>query len=267
MGSAPHDIPVFILAGGLGTRLKEHTTFRPKPMVEIGGKPILWHIMQTYGACGFRRFVVCAGFKAEVIKEYFLNYHAMNSDFTVGLSSNSVEFHGVHHDDDWEVTVAFTGETTMTGGRIGRATSRYLGEAEHFAVTYGDGVTDADLAAELAFHKAHGGIGTLLGVNPPARFGELLLDGDRSVSFSEKPEIANAWINGGFFLFRRDFTRYLSEDENLVLEQQPLSRLAADGELYVYRHNGFWACMDTQRDRDHLDGLWRSGNAPWRRCA
>lgn len=262
---SPADVPVFILAGGLGTRLKEHTTFRPKPMVEVGDRPILWHIMRSYSAHGFRRFVVCAGYKSEVIKDYFLNYHAMSSDFTVSLAKEEVTFHGIHHDDDWEVTVAFTGLKTMTGGRIGRATRKYLGQAEHFAVTYGDGLTDADLTAEFDFHVSSGRIGTLLGTHPVSRFGELNVDGDRVMSFSEKPERSTTWINGGYFFFNRRFTDYLSDDENLVLEQAPLTRLAADGELSIYRYDGFWQCMDTQRDRDMLDAMWQSGNAPWAR--
>lgn len=260
----PSNVPVFILAGGLGTRLKEHTEFRPKPMVELGGKPILWHIMRWYGKFGFRKFVICAGFKSEVIKDYFLNYDAMNSDFTVNLTDREVRYHGAHHEEHWEVTVAYTGETTMTGGRIGRAAARYLGDAEHFAVTYGDGVTDADLGAEFDFHRRHGKVGTVLAINPPSRFGELLTDGDEVTNFAEKPELSSTWINGGYFFFRRDFTRYLAEDESLVLEKEPLVKLATDRELQIYRHQKFWACMDTQRDRDELDELWKSGAAPWR---
>jgi glucose-1-phosphate cytidylyltransferase len=259
------DVPVFILAGGLGTRLKEQTSLRPKPMIEIGGKPILWHIMRTYSAFGFRRFVVCAGFKAHVIKDYFLHYHAMNSDFTVKLATNDVEFHGAHHSDDWSVTVAFTGEETMTGARIGMAVNRYLGDAEHFAVTYGDGVTDVDLTHEYEFHCEHRKVGTLLGVNPPSRFGELVVDGTRIDRFSEKPAREQAWVNGGYFFFRRDFLEYLSGDPRLVLEKEPLTTLAVRGELQVFRHTGFWACMDTQRDHDALEELWSARRAPWTR--
>lgn len=260
-----NDAPVFILAGGLGTRLKEHTTFRPKPMVDIGDRPILWHIMRTYSHHGFHRFVICTGYKSEVIKDYFLNYHAMSSDFTVSLGEEEVKFHGVHHDDDWQVTVAFTGLETMTGGRIGKAVEKYLGDAEHFAVTYGDGLTDADLGAEFAFHRNHGKVGTLLGIHPPSRFGELIVSDDTVTSFSEKPELSQSWINGGYFFFKRDFQDYVSSDDGLILEREPLTSLAKDGELQIYRHEGFWACMDTQRDRDSLDAMWQSGKAPWAR--
>lgn len=265
MQKTDNDTPVFILAGGLGTRLKEHTTFRPKPMVDIGDRPILWHIMRTYGYYGFRRFVICTGYKSEVIKDYFLNYHAMSSDFTVSLAEEEVQFHGIHHSDDWQVTVAFTGLETMTGGRIGKAVGKYLGNAEHFAVTYGDGLTDADIGAEFEFHRKHGKIGTLLGIHPPSRFGELIVLDDTVTSFSEKPELSQSWINGGYFFFKRDFRDYVTADESLILEREPLTSLARDGELQIYRHEGFWACMDTQRDRDSLDAMWQSGKAPWAR--
>lgn len=256
--------PVFILCGGLGTRLKEETEFRPKPMVPVGGKPILWHIMRTYAHHGFRRFVLCLGYKAEVIKDYFLDYHALSSDFTIELKNNSVSVHSVDHSDDWDVTLASTGDLTMTGGRVARAAARYLGNAEHFAVTYGDGVTDADLSAEFRFHCGHDRLGTVLGVNPPSRFGELKLNGDRVERFEEKPEFEEKWINGGFFFFRRGFLKYLCEDESCVLERAPLVKLAQDDQLNMYRHSGFWQCMDTQRDRDTLEKLWASGNAPWK---
>lgn len=254
---------MFVLAGGLGTRFKEQTEFRPKPMIEIGNRPILWHIMRWYGRFGFRRFVICSGFRSEVIKDYFLNYAAMNSDFTVALRGHEVRYHDAHHDDNWEVTVAYTGELTLTGARIARAAAKYLGNAEHFAVTYGDGLCNADLTAEFAFHQAHGGIGTVLATNPPSRFGELRMQADRVVEFAEKPELSKSWINGGYFFFRRAFQSYLSPDEGCVLEQAPLRRLTADRQFHVYRHRGFWACMDTQRDKEQLDELWRSGAAPW----
>jgi len=261
----PSEVPVFILCGGLGTRLKEETEFRPKPMVPIGGRPILWHIMRKYAKCGFRRFVLCLGYKSEYIKSYFLNYSSMNSDFTVNLKSNALTVHSVDHDQDWDVTLTFTGDLNMTGSRIAQAVERHLGSAEHMAVTYGDGLTDADLAGELAFHAAHDKIGTVLGVNPPTRFGELKLDGDRVLEFDEKPALVDNWINGGFFFFRRAFADYVSQDESCVLEQQPLRRLADDGQLAIFKHAGFWACMDTQRDRDQLSELWETGDAPWQR--
>ena len=256
-------VPVFLLAGGLGTRMKEQTEFRPKPMVEIGGRPILWHIMRWYSRFGFKKFVICTGFKSEVIKDYFLNYDAMNSDFTVNLASRNTVYHSAHHEEDWEVTVAYTGEGTMTGGRIGRAAAKYLGNAEYFAVTYGDGLTNANLAHEFEFHRSHGKIGTVLAVNPPSRFGELHTEGDTIIDFAEKPKLSQSWINGGYFFFRRDFTERLSGDEALVLEREPLMRLAGDMELAIWRHRRFWACMDTQRDHDDLTEMWRSGNAPW----
>jgi glucose-1-phosphate cytidylyltransferase len=260
----PKDVPVFVLCGGFGTRLKEETEFRPKPMVPIGERPIVWHIMRTYASHGFRRFVMCLGYKAEVIKDYFLNYSVMNSDFTVELASDNVTVHSVDHEDDWEVTLAYTGEKTMTGGRVARAAARYLGNAETFAVTYGDGVTDADLGAELAFHADHGRIGTVLGVNPPSRFGELKIEGDTVEKFEEKPEFAESWINGGYFFFRREFLPFLSSDDSCILERAPLGDLARAGELSVFRHPGFWHCMDTQRDRDTLDTMWRDGTAAWK---
>jgi glucose-1-phosphate cytidylyltransferase len=262
-GKLSAETPVFLLAGGLGTRIKEHTSLVPKPMIEIGGRPILWHIMKSYSHYGFRRFVVCTGYKSEVIKDYFLNYRALSTDFTAELETGAIEFHNVHHDEDWTVTVAYTGASTMTGGRIGRAIKNYLGSAEHFAVTYGDGVTDADLAKEFRFHLDHNRTGTLLGIHPPSRFGELLVKGEKISSFSEKPEMAGSWINGGFFFFRRNFADYLSEDESLILEKEPLTSLAKDGELQIYRHEGFWACMDTQRDRDMLESMWNNGDRPW----
>jgi glucose-1-phosphate cytidylyltransferase len=261
----PASTPVFILCGGLGTRIKEETEFRPKPMVPIGGHPILWHVMRSYSAHGFKRFVLCLGFRGEVIKDYFLDYSAMNSDFTIALGTDEVTVHSVAHDDDWVVTLADTGEAAMTGARIARAAAKYLGSAEHFAVTYGDGLTDADLAAEFEFHAGHGSVGTILGVSPPSRFGQLKLDGERVVEFSEKPEFHDTWINGGYFFFRPEFLDYLSATDACVLEREPLVRLAADSELKVFRHEGFWFAMDTQRDREQLDAAWATGEAPWRR--
>lgn len=232
-------------------------------MVPIGGQPILWHLMRLYAQHGFRRFVLCLGYKSDVVKSYFLNYSAMHSDFSVNLKTNEIAVHSVDHEQDWDVTLAFTGELNMTGSRIAQAARKYLGASEHFAVTYGDGLTDADLTAEFEFHKQHGKLGTVLGANPPSRFGELKLDGDGVTQFAEKPDLHNTWINAGFFFFRREFTEYLEEQESCVLEQQPLVRLADDGQLTIYRHSGFWQCMDTLRDLEYLDGLWTSGDAPW----
>lgn len=257
------DVPVFVLCGGLGTRFREQTEFRPKPMIEIGGRPILWHIMRTYARHGFRRFVLCLGYRSEVIKEYFLHYASMNSDFTVELAPNRVTVHSVDHDDDWTVTLVDTGASTMTGARVARAAERFLGGAENFAVTYGDGVTDADLGAEFQFHVQHERLGTVLGVNPPSRFGEIRLAGNEVLEFEEKPEFGEKWINGGYMFFRTPFLKYLSRDESCILERTPLVRLAADRQLSLYKHRGFWHCMDTQRDFDDLNQMWQQNAAPW----
>jgi glucose-1-phosphate cytidylyltransferase len=258
------EVPVFVLCGGLGTRLREETEVRPKPMVPIGGRPILWHILRWYAHHGFRRFVLCLGYKADVIKSYFLNYASMSSDFTVELKTNNVTVHSIDHDEDWQVTLADTGELTMTGARVARAAARYLGGAPHFAVTYGDGLTDANLSDGFAFHLSRGRIGTVLGVNPPSRFGELKVEGTDVKEFAEKPDFAESWINGGYFFFNREFLGYLDTAESCVLEREPLVRLARDGQLAIRAHRGFWACMDTQRDREQLDHLWASGKAPWK---
>lgn len=263
MPVSPGEVPVFVLCGGLGTRLREETEVRPKPMVPVGGRPILWHIMRSYAHHGFRRFVLCLGYKSEVIKSYFLNYAAMSSDFTVELKTNNTTVHSISHNEDWEVTLADTGELTMTGARVARAARSYLGAAKTFAVTYGDGLTDADLAAELAFHQAEGRIGTVLGVNPPSRFGELRVTGNGVEEFAEKPDFVDSWINGGYFFFNREFLPYLAFDEGCVLEREPLVNLARARQLSMFRHPGYWACMDTQRDREQLEKAWASGNAPW----
>ncbi len=257
-------VPVFILCGGLGTRIKEETEFRPKPMVPIGNHPILWHIMHLYRRHGFRKFILCTGFKSEVIKSYFLNYASLNSDFTIDLKSNHLTVHSIDHEEDWEVTVAYTGENTMTGARIAMAAEKYLGPSEHAAVTYGDGLANVHLKNEFDFHVQHNKIGTVLGVNPPSRFGELVVEEDEVTGFSEKPEFKEKWINGGFFFFKRDFfSKFLSKEEDCILERTPLVQLTRDRQLNMYKHRGFWACMDTQRDRDHLNQLWASGKAPW----
>jgi glucose-1-phosphate cytidylyltransferase len=255
---------VMILCGGLGTRLRELTEVRPKPMVEVGGRPILWHIMKLYAHYGMTDFVLCLGYKGSMIKEYFLNYEATNSDFTVELGRrNGIELHGKPHGESgWRVTLADTGERAMTGARISRA-AKYLDD-QTFAVTYGDGVTDADLQNGLAFHRSHGGLATLTGVRPPSRFGELTSFDGRVTAFSEKPQIAQGLINGGFFFFERGFLNYLSDDDNCVLERAPLERCAADRQLFVFSHPGYWHCMDTLRDWESLQKQWEEGNAPWK---
>jgi glucose-1-phosphate cytidylyltransferase len=257
------DVPVFILCGGLGTRLREETEIRPKPMVPVGNHPILWHIMRSYAHYGFRKFILCLGYKAEVIKSYFINYPTMNSDFTIELKTNDIAVHKIDHEQDWTVTLADTGALTMTGARVARAAGKYLGDASHFAVTYGDGVTDANLAQEFEFHLNEDRIGTVLGVNPPSRFGELILDRDQVIEFAEKPEFTDNWINGGYFFFKRDMLKYLSAEESCVLEKEPLTKLSHDRQLSIRKHRGFWYAMDTQRDREHLNKLWESGQAPW----
>lgn len=256
-------VPVFILCGGLGTRLQEETAFRPKPMVPIGTRPIVEHIMRWYAGFGFKRFVLCMGSKSQSIRQYFLNFPAMNSDATIDLGSNRIDYHGQDHRVDWKVTLAYTGEASMTGARVAIAAARYLGDHRHLAVTYGDGLTDADMGREFEAHLSHGKLGTVLGVNPPSRFGEFKMSEDKLLRFAEKPDLKDAWINGGYFFFHRDFLRYLSADPACVLEREPLTKLASDGQLEVFKHHGFWACMDTQRDRDHLNELWSSGQAPW----
>lgn len=258
------EVPVFILCGGLGTRLKEETEFIPKPMVQIGHRPILWHIMRLYSRHGFKRFVLCTGFKSEVIKEYFLNYTSLNSDFTIDLKKSALQVHSVDHDDDWEVTVAYTGEKTQTGARLAIAAKKYLGNAPFAAVTYGDGICDVNLSDVFEFHQLHGKIGTILGVNPPSRFGELMMDGNQVIRFSEKPDFKEKWINGGFFFFKAEFFhQYLNTHVDCILEQAPLRQLAHDQQMHCFHHRGFWACMDTQRDRDYLAKLWDTGEAPW----
>jgi glucose-1-phosphate cytidylyltransferase len=259
------DVPVFILCGGLGTRLKEMTEFRPKPMIPIGPEPILVHIMRHYSHFGFSRFVLCLGYKSEIIRDYFLNFYTMHSDVTVDLKTNTLDVHSVDHSCDWKVTLAYTGESTMTGARIARAAARYLGRAEHFAVTYGDGLTNADLAAELDFHLSRGKIGTVLGVGgqPTVPVRGVPTGGRRAEGVHRKTGTTLGLDQWRYFFFRRDFAGYLSTEESCVLEREPLSRLAHDGQLAVYQHRDFWACMDTQRDHEYLTRLWESGEAPW----
>jgi glucose-1-phosphate cytidylyltransferase len=254
-------VKAIILAGGLGTRLREETEFRPKPMVEVGGRPVLWHIMSHLAHFGITDFIVAAGYKAESIKEYFLNFEAHSQDFTVTLGRNrDVRFHGPTEDVDWSVTIADTGATTMTGGRVFRA-AKYLDD-EPFLVTYGDGLSDVDIDALQAFHRQAGTLATVTTVQPPSRFGVMDIDdAGRVERFREKPQLDD-WVNIGYFVMEPAVLDYL--DAECVLEQDPLARLAADRQLSAYRHNGFWQPMDTYRESVYLNELWNSGHAPWR---
>ena len=250
---------VILLAGGLGTRLSEYTNLVPKPMVPIGGKPILWHIMETYSRFGHKDFYIALGYKAEVIKEYFLNYRALNSDFTVDLASGAVHPHQLDS-VDWKVTLVNTGDSTMTGGRVKRI-QPFIGN-EPFLLSYGDGVANVDIDDLLRFHKAHGKMVTVTAVRPAARFGELELDQERVSRFQEKPQLHDGWINGGFFVVEPDFFELIPDDQSM-LEREPLTSAVAMGELMAYRHEGFWHCMDSKRDHDLLEAMWSQGTAPW----
>jgi glucose-1-phosphate cytidylyltransferase len=251
---------VVILAGGFGTRLSEYTESIPKPMVTVGGKPILWHIMSTYAKFEHKDFYVALGYKAEVIKEYFLNYRSLNSDFTVDLSNGGVI---AHQQDvvDWKVTLADTGLKSMTGGRVKRMQD-FIGD-EPFLLTYGDGLADIDIDALVKFHKSHGKMVSVTAVRPSARFGELDIHNKVVTSFKEKPQLTQGWINGGYFVIEPEFFD-LIEGDGTILEKEPLEKVAQIGELMSYQHDGFWKCMDTKRDRDLLEDLWETGRAPWK---
>ena len=249
-----------ILAGGLGSRLEEETAARPKPMVEIGGKPLLWHLMNIYSAHGYRDFLVACGYRGEMIKEYFHHFALQNSDYVIDMKSGAVNV--VNESKvDWRVGVIDTGVETMTGGRLLRLRP-WIGDGT-FMVTYGDGVGDVDVASLVAFHRSHGRLATLTAVRPPARFGSLALDGDNVREFAEKPQTGEGWINGGFFVFEAGVFDYLDGDDT-SLEQEPLERLAREGQLMAFRHQGFWQPMDTLRERRLLESLWAAGNAPWK---
>ena len=249
---------VVILAGGLGTRLSEYTEAVPKPMVRIGNKPMLWHIMQRYAKFGHKEFIVALGYKSEVIKDFFLNYKILNSDFTVDLSDGSIKSENTNS-VDWKVTLVETGINTMTGGRV-RQLRKQIGN-QTFMLTYGDGIADIDVEALLAFHKSHGKLVTMSAVRPGARFGELALDGDSVASFQEKPQLHDGWINGGFFVVEPEFLDMIDGDETM-LERAPLEKAAGLDQLMAYRHEGFWQCMDTKRDVEALESMWAQG-APW----
>ena len=253
---------VVILCGGFGTRLKEETELKPKPMIKIGRMPILWHIMKTYAHYGFREFILCLGYKAEVIKEYFYNYEVLSNDFTIVLGTKNIEVHSNHSEGGWKITLVDTGLNAMTGARVKRI-KRFIDE-DTFLLTYGDGVTDLDINKLLQYHKSHGKVGTVTGVHPPSQYGELAIHGDQVLSFSEKQKKQNNSINGGYFVLNRKFFNYLTDDDNCVLERDPLEKLASDGQLKVFQHKGFWQCMDANRDYKYLNERWGKGDAPWK---
>lgn len=250
-----------ILAGGLGTRISEETYLRPKPMIEIGGKPILWHIMKTYSFYGINEFIICCGYKGYVIKEYFANYFMHMSDITFDMSSNRME---VHHKkaEPWRVTLLDTGDETLTGGRLKRV-ANYLRDEKAFCFTYGDGVADVDIAAQIAFHERHGKLATVTAVQPPGRYGALIRHGNSVLGFQEKPPGDGAWINGGFFVLNPKVLDFIDGDKT-SWEADPLETIAAQRQLEAFEHRGFWQPMDTLRDKNHLEELWKSGNAPWK---
>ena len=251
-----------ILAGGLGTRISEESHLKPKPMIEIGGRPILWHIMKLYSHHGFNDFIVCLGYKGYVVKEYFSNYVLHNADLTVDLARGVTEYHATKH-EPWRVTLVDTGEGTMTGGRVKRV-APYLDKDEPFFLTYGDGVADVDLAALAAFHRSHGKDATVTAVAPPGRYGALQIENGLVQRFIEKPPGDNGLINGGFFVLQPRVLDRIADDST-IFEQEPLEGLARDNQLAAYPHDGFWAAMDTLRDKNNLEALWASGEAPWRR--
>jgi len=253
---------VAILAGGVGTRLAEETEIKPKPMVEIGGRPILWHIMRHYAHHGFKDFVIALGYKGEYIKKYMVDYYSLNSDLTVNLGNGMVNLHnGNGQIQDWTVRLIDTGQATLTGGRIKRL-APHLGNGT-FMLTWGDGVANIDLHKLLAFHRSHGKLATVTAVRPPARFGRLETIGDQVVEFSEKPQLGEGWINGAFFVLEPGVFDYIEGDDT-QWEREPLERLARDRQLMAYRHEGFWQCMDTLRDKKLLNELWERGNPPWK---
>lgn len=255
---------VVILCGGFGTRLREETAFRPKPMVQIGERPILWHIMKYFASYGHSEFVLSLGYKGDQIKEYFYHYELMNNDVTLELGHpERMRIHQTHGESEWKVTLAHTGIDALKGARL-KKVERHLHD-DCFLVTYGDGVSDVDLDALVRFHKEHGKLATVTGINPTSRFGELRISGTRVESFAEKPQVANSLVNGGFFVFNRAVLDYLTVDDACDLEVGTLDQIARDGQLMVFSHLGNWACMDTERDRTYLEKLWSTGSAFWKR--
>ncbi len=260
---AAANIPAIILCGGKGERMREETEIKPKPMVEIGGKPILWHIMKYYSHFGMSSFILALGYKGDLIKKYFFDYRLLCSDLTISLDPKvPAHIRSLSTETHWEITCADTGENTLKGGRIKRL-EPYL-KNELFLLTYGDGLCTVDIKKLLAFHRSHGKIGTVTAVRPPSRFGEILLSGDRVREFEEKPQLTSGYINGGFFVFKREFLEYLTAEETCDLEFGALQQLARDKQLMAYRHDGYWQCMDTIRDRDYLNKLWETETPPWK---
>ncbi len=254
---------VVILCGGLGTRLREETEFRPKPMVNIGNRPILWHIMKIYAHYGIRDFILALGYKGDMIKNYFCHYEIMNNDVTIELGRpEHICIHQRHDEVGWKITLADTGEKSLKGARL-KKIQKYIPE-ETFMTTYGDGIANIDIKALLAFHQQHGKLATVTGINPAARFGELRLEGNQVKSFQEKPRDGEGLINGGFFVFNRGIFNYLTEEQNCDLEYGAMEKIAREGQLMVFKHEGFWACMDTLRDMDYLNALWEKNQAEWR---
>lgn len=258
-------IPVVILCGGMGTRIRDVSENIPKPMITIGGKPILWHIMKIYSHYGFNHFILCLGYKGEVIREFFLNYYAMVNDVTVNLSKPDGLIYHNNNVEDWKVTLIDTGVNAMTGARVAKI-KKFLGENDNFMLTYGDGVADVDIKKLIAFHNSHGKLVTVTGVHPVSRFGEMDVESNGAVtSFAEKPQVAEGRINGGFLVIHRDFIdKYLNDDDNLILEQYPLTQCAKDGQLMSFNHDGYWQPMDTYREYNVLNKLWNSSKAPWK---
>ena len=254
-----------ILCGGFGTRLRDVSEVLPKPMVPIGGYPILWHSMKSYASVGVDRFILCLGYKKEIFADFFLNYRARSCNFTVNLQTQNVAYEADAGTEDWEVTLADTGANAMTGCRVARATRFLRPDDDSFFLTYGDGLSNVDLESLHQFHQSHNKLSTITAVHPAGRFGEIRMEGDAVTSFEEKPQTSTGFINGGFMMLRRDFCdRYLSDDESLQLEQKPLVQASLDGELKAFRHEGFWQCMDTSREYQYLNKLWTDGNAPWK---
>lgn len=253
---------VVIFCGGLGTRLKEETEYRPKPMVKIGTRPMLWHIMKRYSHYGFKDFILCLGYKGEIIKEYFYNYEILNNDFTIELGKqNNIKTYDSHDEVGWRITLVDTGEQTLKGARL-KKVEKYV-DSDIFMATYGDGVANINIDELLKFHKNHGKIATLTGVMPPSRFGRLYVKGDKIVEFSEKPQTTDGLINGGFFVFNKKIFEYLNTDDSCDLEVGVFDKLAKEGELMIYHHSGNWMCMDTVRDMEYLNKLWESDRAFW----